>query len=211
MIQYQSIETLMNMGWYLDTSLFKDFIERNIRKGFDTAEEHDGRTILRIKGLSKKVQIFVPVIIGSNRVTFELTRNMDHLRNIYLSNKTHFHYSELTKAEVLRALRRSHPQRNSSEILDWWHAFCFLLFDYERVELDFPIGEELSNLVLGFPIRKNVQDYLHLMIAKTKGLALITSDKLDGHIEDLMKSYYPHVYYWPDVRDMIPVDEIFKR
>ena len=48
MTSMQSINSLMNLGWYLDTSLFKDFIERNIRIGFDNAEVDDGHTLLHI-------------------------------------------------------------------------------------------------------------------------------------------------------------------
>ncbi len=49
----KSTNTLMHLGWYLDTSLFRDFIDKNIRIGFDAAEVHDGHTLLHIKGLSK--------------------------------------------------------------------------------------------------------------------------------------------------------------
>ena len=211
MNQEPSIDTLMNIGWYLGTSLFMDFIERNIRRGFDSAEEHDGHTILLVKCSSQRVQAFVPVIAGSKRFAFELTRNVDQLRNIQLSHRTQFYYSEMTKAECLRALRKAHVQRQNADILDWWQAFCFLLRDYRRVELDFQIDEELSTLALNFPVRKNVQDYLNLIISKKKGLAFITSDKLDGQIEELQKDYYSHIYYWPEIKDKVPLDEVFKQ
>ena len=111
---------------------------------------------------------------------------------------------------MLRAFRKAHPERAKSEILDWWGAFTFLLNDYRKVDWDFPIGDECSNLALDFPIRKNVQDYLHLIAAKEKELAFVTSDKLDDQIDDLRESYYPHIYFWPDVREKIPIDEVFK-
>ena len=205
-----SVETLTHIGWYLDTCLFMEFIKRNIRVGFDTAETHDGQTILHVSGVGKRRRrIFVPAIARGRRFAFELTWTADQLRMIQFSNGTPYYYSELTKAEVLRALRRAHPEREKPEILGWWEAFVFLLGDYRRVELDFHIGEELSALALNFPIRKNVQDYLHLIIAKEKGLAFVTSDKLDGQIEGLKKSYYPHIYFWPDVGKKFPIDEIF--
>ena len=89
-------------------------------------------------------------------------------------------------------------------------AFAFLLNDYRKVEWDFPIDDEFSNLALDFPIRKNVQDYLHLIAAKEKGLAFVTSDKLDSQIDDLKERYYPHIYFWPDIREKIPINEAFR-
>lgn len=202
----QSIEKLTHIGWYLDTCLFKDFIERNIRVGFDTAETHDGQTILHVSEVGKRHRrIFVPVIAQGKRFAFELTMAVDELRTIQFSNGTSYYYSELTKAEVFRALRKAHPKRAKSEILSWWEAFAFLMGDYRKVELDFHIGEEFSGLALNFPIRKNVQDYLHLIVAKEKGLAFVTSDKFDGQIDDLKESFYPHIYFWPDVRGEVPI------
>jgi len=205
-----STSTLMGMPWYLDTSLFKDFIERNIRKGFDTAEQHDGSTIIHVTGIpSGKPLILVPVIAGSRRFQFELTSNLDSLRNIHFSNKTQYRYSELTKAEVLRSLRKTHSSRSSGEILAWWEAFCFLLKDYTMVPTRIDLDEELSKLALEFPIKKNVQDYIHMIIAKTYDLAFVTCDKLDGQIEDLQRAYYPHIYYWPDIVGTIPIDDVY--
>ena len=54
-----SIETLVEMGWYLDTSLFKDFIQKNIRRGFDNAEKHDGKTVLHVRASGTRKQVFV--------------------------------------------------------------------------------------------------------------------------------------------------------
>jgi len=208
----QSIKTLMNLGWYLDTSLFMDFIDRNIRIGFDTAEAHDSHTLLHVTGSSKaSIRTFVPVISNGKRFDFELTKNISLLRFIQYSNKISYFYSELTKAEVVRALRKTYPQKQISEIPDWWQAFCFLLSDYRKIEMDYQIEQELSDLALNFPIRKNVQDYLHLIISKKKGLAFVTSDKLDNQISDLQERYYPHIYYWPEIKDNIPLDEVFKQ
>lgn len=58
----------MSLGWYLDTSLFKDYIERNIRIGFDNAEVDDGHTLLHVKGRSKSgLRMFAPVISKGKR------------------------------------------------------------------------------------------------------------------------------------------------
>lgn len=206
----ESIEKLLKMGWYLDTSLFMDFIDRNIRVGFDTAEDDDGHTILHIKASNKRTQMFVPVISNGIRYAFELTKNLNQLRNIQLSNGIKYYYSELTKAEVVRALRKAHTSRDSIEIMNWWGSFCFILGDYQKIETAFKLNEELSTLALDFPIRKNVQDYLHLIISKELALAYVTSDKLDDQIEELKERYYPHIYYWPDIKDKVPVDDIFK-
>ena len=213
MISSQQIKELMSLGWYLDTSLFKDFIERNIRIGFDNAELDDGHTLLRIKGSSKKsvLRSFAPVISKGKRFDFELTRNVDLLRKIQYSNKTRFYYSDLTKAEVFRALRKTYPQRETVEILEWWGAFRFLLSDYQKAESDYPIDQELSDLALNFPVKKNVQDYIHLIISKRKGLAFITSDKLDNQIKDFREKYYPHIYLWTEIKDEIPLDDVFKQ
>lgn len=201
----------MRLGWYLDTSLFMDFVDRNIRVGFDNAEVHDDHTVLHITGLSKAgTRMFVPAISNGKRFAFELTKNVNLLRNIQYSNKIPYFYSELTKAEVFRALRKTYPHKEISEILDWWKSFCFLLSDYQKIESDYPIDQELSDLALHFPIQKNVQDYLHLIISKKKGLAFITSDKLGDQIKDLQESYYPHIYYWPEIKDDVPLDDVFK-
>jgi hypothetical protein len=210
----RTVQMLITLGWYLDTSLFLSFIQQNIRIGFDTGEDHDGHTILQVKGSPKSksgVRTFVPVIAGGKRFAFQLTKNIEQLRNIQVSNNILFYYSELTKAEVIRHLRRVYLQRAKSEILDWWHAFCFVLLRYQKIEIDFPIDEELSALSLDFPINKNVQDYIHLIIAKKKGLAFITDDKLGNQIEDLKKVYYPHIYSWSEIKYQIPIDPIFER
>lgn len=79
------------------------------------------------------------------------------------------------------------------------------------METDYQIDHKLSELALDFPIRKNVQDYLHLIIAKKEGFAFITSDKLDNQIKDLQEEYYPHIYFWPEIKDSIPLDDVFKQ
>jgi predicted nucleic acid-binding protein len=202
----------MRLGWYLDTSLFKDFVERNVRIGFDTAEVHDGRTLLHVKGKSKSgIRTFAPVISNGKRFAFELTHNVNLLRNIRYSNGLQYYYSDLTKAEVFRALRKTYPERETSEIVNWWESFCFLLGNYQKVESDYQIDQELSELALNFPIKKNVQDYIHLIIAKRKGLAFITSDKLDDQIKEFQERYYPHIYFWPEIKDDIPLDDAFKQ
>ena len=189
-----------------------DFIDRNVRVGFDTAEEHDGHTILHVKGKSKTgIRTFVPVLVGGKRYQFELTKTMNLLRNISYSNKIEYYYSGLTKAEVYRALRKTHFHRASSDIIEWWKSLRFLLNDYRKVDIDFSFDEELLNLALRFPVRKNVQDYIHLIISKKKNLAFITSDKLDNQIKELQKSYYEHIYYWPEIKDKIPLNEEFKQ
>jgi hypothetical protein len=188
-----------------------DFVDRNIRVGFDTAEVDDGHTLLHITGSSKTgVRTFAPIISNGKRFAFELTKNVNLLRCIQYSNKIPYFYSELTKAEVFRALRKTYPHREISEIMGWWQSFCFLLSNYQRVESDYQIDQELSDLALHFPIRKNVQDYLHLIISKKKGLAFITSDKLDDQIKDLQERYYPYIYYWPEIKDDVPLDDVFK-
>lgn len=212
MTSEQSIKTLTSLGWYLDTSLFMDFVNTNIRVGFDTAETHDGHTLLHVTGSSNSgVRTFLPIIANGKRFQFELTKNVNLLRFIQYSNKISYFYSEITRAEIIRALRKTYPQREKSEILDWWQAFCFLLSTYQKIEIDYQIDKELSDLALNFPVRKNVQDYLHLIISKKENLAFITSDKLDGQINDLQERYYPHIYYWPEIKDDIPLDEIFKQ
>ena len=110
----------MSLGWYLDTLLFRDFIERNIRIGFDNAEEDNGQTLLHVTGTSKSgVRMFAPVISNGKRFAFELTRYVNLLRSMQYSNKTPYYYSDLTKAEVFRALRKAYPQRSTVEILNW--------------------------------------------------------------------------------------------
>lgn len=81
----------------------------------------------------------------------------------------------------------------------------FILHKYEEVKVDFSIiTNELSNLALNFPIKKNVQDYIHLIIAREKQLVFLTLDKLDDQIELLQKNYYPYIYYWPDFKNLFP-------
>lgn len=213
----QSVDELLNLGWYLDTSLFMDFIDRNVRIGFDNAEIYDGHTLLQAKGAPKKeTRMFAPVLSNDKRFDFELTQNINLLRFIQLSNNTRYYYSDLTRAEIFRALRKAHPDREKSEISEWWNAFCFLLSgyprsNYQKVESDYQIDRELTDLALNFPIKKNVQDYIHLIISKRNGLAFITSDKLDDQIMDLQEKYYPHIYFWPEIKDDVPLDAVFKQ
>lgn len=202
---------LLQMGWYLDTSLLMDFIDRNVRVGFDTAEPYDGKSIIHLKGVPKSGRVMVvPILSGEKRFQFELTSSINDLRMLHYTSNTLYYYSELTKAEVFRSLRKAHTQRSESEISNWWDALTFLMGKYQKVEIDVPIGEELSKLALTFPIRKNVQDYLHLIIAKKKELAYITSDKLDDQIEELKVDYYQHIYYWPQLKEKLPLDAQFR-
>ncbi|MBL7186593.1 MAG: hypothetical protein ISS70_09725 [Phycisphaerae bacterium] len=200
----QEIRNILAMGWYLDTSLFMDFIDRNIRTGFSSPEPYDGKTIMSVT-VSAGIHKFVPAITANGmRFAFELTTNIDKLRCIHFTHKIRFYYSELTKAEVLRALRRSHSNRDQREIVSWWKALCYLLEDYNRVESE-NFDQELSQLALSFPISKNVQDYIHLILAKQNQLAFITSDKLDGQINAIRENYYSQIYYWPEIRQDIPI------
>lgn len=193
------------MGWYIDTSLFMDFIDRNIRTGFDSSETYDGKTIMSVT-LSAGVHKFVPAInTDGMRFAFELTANIDKLRCIHFTHKIHFYYSELTKAEVLRALRKSHSNRDQKEIISWWNALCYLMIDYNKVENENLLSQELSQLALTFPISKNVQDYIHLILAKQNQLAFITSDKLNDQINAIRENYYSRVYYWPEIKQDIPI------
>jgi hypothetical protein len=204
-------DDLVKMGWYLDPSLFLPFIDANVRRALDAAEPDDGKTVLSIRGLSNtKRQSFVPALVGGRRVAFELTSNVDHLRNVHLSNQTIFYYSELTKAEVFRSIRRAHAQRASSEVAAWWEAFRFVMLDYREVAMSTAVGGELSNLALNFPIQKNAQDYMHLITARSANLAFITSDKLAGQLDELQARYYPHIYYWPAIREHLPVLDVFR-
>lgn len=200
--------TITSLGWYLDTSTFHDFVDRNIRIGFDNAEHHDGSTILHITG--NKSGVYVPVIRQGKRYAFLLTQTVNHLRILQMAYNLNFYYSELTRAEVYRSLRKAHGERSKTEITDWWGAFQFLMNNYQKTELDFGIDHELPNLALDFPIRKNIQDYIHLIIAKKNGLAFITSDKLDDQIEDLKATFYQHIYFWPELKNQIAVPEEFK-
>jgi hypothetical protein len=205
----EDLTRLLGLGWYLDTSLFMDFIDRNVKTAFDTAEEHDGRTLLHL-GPGTKAGFYTPLVVNGRRFQFALTHNVTHLQFIQVQYKTRYFYSELTKAEIFRALRKSHSERPTTEIQDWWAAFCALMRDYSRAEAGIEIGEELSELALNFPIRKNAQDYLHLIISRRQGLAFITSDKLGDQISELKRQYYPEIHYWPDVRDAVPLEEILK-
>ena len=200
----QEIENIVKMGWYIDTSLFMDFIDRNIRTGFSNSEPYDGKTIMSVT-CSAGIHKFVPAIANGIRFAFELTTNIDKLRCIHFTHKTRFYYSELTKAEVLRSLRKSHSKRNQKEIISWWKALCYLMADYKKVESENLLGQELSQLALTFPISKNVQDYIHLILAKQNQLAFITSDKLNGQIDAIKENYYSQIYYWPEFKKDIPI------
>ena len=200
----QEIENIVKMGWYIDTSLLMDFIDRNIRKGFSDSEPYDGKTIKNVT-CGAGVHKFVPAIADGMRFTFELTTNIDYLRNIHFTHKTSFYYSELTKEEVLRSLRKSHAKSDQEEIISWWKALCFLMKDYKKVKSENLLGQELPELALAFPISKNVQDYIHLILAKQNKLAFITSDKLNGQIDAIRENYYSQIYYWPEIKKDIPI------
>jgi len=197
------------MGWYLDTSLFMHFVQQNVRKGFDTARVQDGKTILKVEGIKAGRHTFVPVKSNGMIFAFELTDTINWLRCIQMSLGTRYYYSELTKAEVFRALRKTHMERTENEIVAWWKAFTWLLGDYQPVSLVSGTDEELSQLALAFPIRKNVQDHIHLITAKKAGLAFLTSDKLDGQIDKLRHSYHRHIYFWPEAKNHVPLDKEF--
>ena len=208
----QSTEALLQMGWYLDTSLFQDFVNRNIRTAFDTAEEYDGHTLLRITGLNKVgMRSFMPALGGGKRYQFELTKTINYLQLTQYLFGTTFFYSELTKAEVIRALRAAHSGREKAEILSWWDAFRYIISNYQKVDIDFHLDEELSDLALHFPIRKNAQDYIHLITARKKGLAFVTADKLADQIAELRLNFYQHIYYWPTFKEKIPIPDEFKQ
>ena len=204
-------DSLVNMVWYLDTCLFMDFIDRNVRTAFDNATASDGRTVLRMEGLKAGSHTFVPAVSGGLRFAFELTKTLSWLRAVQTSLGVSYRYSGLTKAEILRSLRKTHSGRSTEEILAWWQAFTWLLGDYQAVELATGVDEELTTLALSFPIRKNVQDYLHLITAKKLDLAFVTSDKFDNQLDELRAQYYRHIYFWPEIKNLLPLDRDFWR
>lgn len=62
---------------------------------------------------------------------------------------------------------------------------------------------DLARLALGFPLSKNVQDYMHLILAKERGALFLTLDKLNGQIEDLRREFYPGIAYWPEAKEVL--------
>ena len=116
MIHITGIEDLLKKGWYLDTSLFQDFIQKNIRVGFDNAIDCNGKTIVHINCSSSKRQVWVPMIINGKNVSFELTNQMEMLQNFQLSHDLNFYYSDITKAEVIRNLRKGFDNKKKSDL-----------------------------------------------------------------------------------------------
>ena len=74
----QEIENILASGWHLDTSLFMDFIDRNIRTAFSNSEPNDGRTTMRVT-CSAGIHKSVPAITNGKRFALELTANIDKL------------------------------------------------------------------------------------------------------------------------------------
>ncbi len=193
---------LKELDWYIDTSVFLDFIRTNIRVGFSESEPDDGKTIIHVKLSATKNKQWAPLFSDNGiRYAFELTSNIDRLRKIGLFYNKKYYYSELIKAEVFRNLRKFHSDKDKKEISNWWNAFCSLMWDYKNLPINFDIGPELSDLALGFPIKKNVQDYIHLIIAKKYNKAFITSDKFDDQILELRTCYYAHIYHFEEVKN----------
>lgn len=151
------------------------------------------------------------MIINGKNVSFELTGIIEKLQMFQISNNLNFYYSQISKAEVFRSLRKGFDNRSNSEINQWWNVFSSILKSYHPVRTEIDINSDLSALALDFPINKNIQDYLHIIICKQNNLPFITKDKLDGKLEEIKNSYFHDIYYWPDIKDQIPVLDVFKQ
>lgn len=198
-----SAEDLLGREWYLDTSLFHDFLDRKVPLAYRGARPHDGKTIAQLAPGSHS-QVFAPVLIGGMRLQVELTQNIHWLRMIAWVTGVKFIYSELVRAEAIRRLRRSHPGATAADLRDWWELFAWLLKNYGEVSLTLSEPQALTELALTFPLPKNVQDYMHLLLARDNNAFFVTSDRLGGQIQALRDKFYPNIVYWPqDKRVML--------
>jgi hypothetical protein len=196
-----SADALLEREWYLDTSLFQDFLDRPAPVAFREAEPHDGSTIARIAPGSGPV-IISPVKVRGMRLQVQMTRNLHCLHMIAVATQVRFLYSELVKAEAVRRLRRSHPKASLEDLEDWWGLFSFFLKNYREVPLSLGAGV-LTALASSFPLGKNVQDYMHLIVAKEANALFVTSDNLNGQLDALRERFYPGIIPWPVLKQAL--------
>ena len=197
-----SLDELLKREWYLDTSLFADFLDSRAPVAFREAQPHNGSTIMQLSPGSRP-GVYSPVLVRGLRLQVRMTKNLHWLHMIACVAKIRFVYSELVRAEAIRRLRRSHAEASRGELLDWWGLFSFFLKDYREVPLVFNDPGILSTLALAFPLSKNVQDYMHLVLAKERGALFITQDKLNNQMERLRGEFYAGIVYWPEAKQVL--------
>ena len=76
-----------------------------------------------------------------------------------------------------------------------WGGLLSVFPNYKKVKVDgfSAKSQELIDLVLKFPIKKNIQDYLHILTAKHNKLWFITGDNMDGWLQKIKKNYYAKI------------------
>lgn len=96
-----SLDELLSREWYLDTSLFMDFLDSRAPVAFKEGQPHDGGTIAQLAPGS--VGIYSPVLVRGLRLQVRMTQSLHWLHMIAWVVKTRFVYSELVKARQFGA------------------------------------------------------------------------------------------------------------
>ena len=181
---------------YLDTSVFFAFLTKEVRDAFRDSKPMDPNkpTIIssNIKPIKPKdIVRFIPVVHGKRGYMVQVY-GKEHLINKLIEkseNGVSYCTSPLVFSEVVRKLRREYKLSAEDAFSLWWgvaSAFRFERTKNNVIDLD----KDLTMLARNYPLKKNVQDLLHIILAKQNDCLFVTKDKLDGNLDEIKKDYH---------------------
>ncbi len=180
---------------YLDTNTFFSFLIKNVLEAFDKAKpikNEDGFGFSNLQSIPpQEILTIVPVIYENNLYCIEIL-GKENMYNKFLSLKdkgVNYYTSALVLSEVIRKLKKEYNFIDSKALGLWMGVAK--TFDFKLIQDNtLNMGKDLLNLCLKYPPKKNVQDIMHIILAKQNNCWFITGDKLDDNLEKIRKEYY---------------------
>ena len=173
---------------YLDTSIFLDYIKRNVKTALKEAiiqiRKRNGETIRAIA------------------VRAPLGHSFNELSNLKMLGIVEYFISPLTIAEVVRNLRKD-CSVSEKETIECWNVFRSILELKYTKNNRIEITDEILNIILKYPPKKNIQDMLNIFLAKQNDCSFLTADKLEGNLLKLKENFYEKIMPLKDFLKMM--------
>lgn len=199
---------------YIDTGIFLDYMKKHLYKSLKNPKKleymtgPDGNKILglpheHIVDRSKpppRIDFFLPADKNGFGYTIEYPSDstMGILYTISPKKRNYF-ISYLVEAEANRHLRATSLKETDVE------RMMTLLKNTLRVSYvkdENVNGKKLSRLALKYPIKKNVQDLRHILIAKKNDCWLLTNDKLSGNLEKIREEFFNKILSFDEFKQI---------
>ncbi|MBN2101583.1 MAG: hypothetical protein JW716_01790 [Candidatus Aenigmarchaeota archaeon] len=188
---------------YLDTNVFYNFLLKEVDEGFKKSEHVDQKC--KTNKIAFKIESDISTVIPIREknlvycVKIKKDSRIDKLLKIKRENCVVYYSSSMVMAEIFRKLQKekNFPVRKIAYLwggLD--HILGLKIIENNNVDL-----KHLTVLSMNFPLKKNVQDLLHIILAKKNKCLFVTCDDLDGNMDDIKKHYYKDIMKFNDFSD----------